>query len=180
MRTSLALLLAALVGAATAGAQAPAARTIDGWRIEVSVVPTRFASIAVTTSPPRRAKPNDARPWVQHDLTFSNRGTKVVRFEDTRRSTFLRDRRLLAADRGCGYGKLRHAPWTEAGVCLLYLDAMTVRPGGSHVRDVTLFRGLRGMEPLRAGRYVFAKTMRFRVSSGPLETRTLRVAYTIS
>ena len=180
MRTTLALLAAALVATASAGAQAPAASTIDGWRVEVSLSPGRFASIAVSTSPPRRAQRSDARPWAQHDLTFANRGSRVVRFEDTRRSTLLRGRRLLAADRGCGYARLERPPWTEAGACLLYLDAMTVRPGRSETRDVTLFRGLRGMETLRAGRYVFAKTMRFRVGAGPLRTRTLRVVYTIT
>ena len=57
---------------------------------------------------------------------------------------------------------------------------MTVRTGRSQMRDVTLFRGLRGRETLRAGRYVFEKTMRFRVGSAPPQTRTLRVVYTIS
>jgi hypothetical protein len=179
-KTLVLLMAGALVAVvAPARAQAPAV-TVAGWRIQVAVSPMRMGPISISTSPVRRAKPNDARPWLRHDLTFSNRGAKVVRFEDTRRSTFLGGRRLLAADRGCGYGKLDHAPWTEAGVCLLYLDPMTVRPGRSQVRDVTLFRGLRGMETLRPGRYVFAKAMRFRVGSGPLQTRTLHVAYTIS
>src|SRR5262245_12693859 len=181
MRRTLALLflIAGVAGVGPAGAQAPSG-TFDGWRVQVSVSPSRFGPIGVSTSALRRVRPNNARPWLTHDLRFSNLGAKVVRFEDTRRSTFLGGKRLLAADHGCGYEKLERAPWTEAGACLLYLDALTVRSGRSQTRDVTIFRGLRGMERLRPGRYVFAKTMRFRVGSGPRQTAMLRVVYAIS
>jgi hypothetical protein len=165
------------------GSAAAPAPSFDGWAVQVSVEPGEVGPIEVTVGPPRAAPRSNARPWVQHDLVFHNRGDRPVTFEDTRRSLFLRrDGRpvLLVADRGCGYEK--RAKRVVPGVCLLYLDNFTLRPASTGRRDVTLFKDLRGMEGLTAGTYVWDKVIRFRVGSAeaPVRTATIRLTYTIS
>ena len=169
------------------GAPSPEARSepsFDGWTVRVSVEPGSVGPIELAVGPIRLAPASDSRPWIQHDLRFRNGGGRIVRFEDTRISRFLRragEPVLLVADEGCGYGKPRGKP-VEPGACLLYLDAFTVRPGSTARRTITLFKELRGMEPLTEGTYTWRKVIRFRVGSedAPVRTATIRLTYEIS
>jgi hypothetical protein len=167
---------------------APPPGAIDGLIVKVSVEPSNLWPIVVSVGPARSAPRNDARPWVQHELVFENTGDRPVRFADTRTSAFIgpsgHRRRLLAADEGCGYGWETRTSRIEARVCLLYLDEFEVRPHASVSRTVTLFKELRGMEPLTAGTYIFERAIRFRVGheipdEGTGRTAVLRLVYEI-
>jgi hypothetical protein len=161
---------------------------LDGPTVKVSVERSNLWPIVVSVRPARPAPRNDARPWVQHELVFENTGDRAVRFADTRTSAFIgpsgHRRRLLAADEGCGYGLETRTSPIEARVCLLYLDAFEVKPHASVSRTATLFKGLRGMEPLTAGTYIFERVIRFRVGheipdEGTGRTAVLRLVYEI-
>jgi hypothetical protein len=155
----------------------------DGWTVEVSFESSDLGPITVSVGPIRRVGPNDSRAWVQHDLVFANTGDRPVTFADSRTGARLPrgHARLLAADHGCGYalheGRIEFA-------CLMYLDIPTVGPYSALTRTVTLWKGLRGMEPLRAGTYVFRKTLRFKAGHNPPaegagRTATLRLVYRV-
>jgi hypothetical protein len=165
----------------TESARDPAA-TFDGWMVEVfSIAPRTVGPIALEVGPVRAAPASSARPWIQHEVQFHNEGNRPVRFEDTRTSVFLRGRALLAADEGCGYERFRRKP-VRPGACRLYLDAFVVRPGLRARRTVTLFKDLRGMEPLAPGTYVWMKKIRFRIggADGPVRTATIRLTYELA
>ncbi len=153
--------------------------TAGGWHVEISVAPPEISPLAISVSDPRPAEQNDAQPWLQHDLVFENRGDDPVRFDDTRTSVLL-ENALLAADEGCGYGRLSPTSPIEAGACNTYLDNLIVRPGRAETRTVTLFKELDGMAPLTGGSYVFARPIRFRVGSGDVQEAELRITYTIT
>jgi hypothetical protein len=69
----------------------------------------------------------------------------------------------------------------EAGVCQAYLDLLTVDPGKSEERSITLLKGLRGMNRLVAGTYVFERPVRFLVRGEPEKrSGTLQITYDIS
>ena len=156
----------------------------DGWTVEVSVEPFDLGPIRVSVGSIRRVRPNDSRAWVQHDLVFTNTGHRPVTFADSRSGALLGPRGnplLLAADQGCGYAP--HDGRIELA-CLLYLDIPTVEPQGALTRTVTLWKDLRGMEPLKAGTYVFRKTLRFKAghkppAEGAGRMATLRVVYRV-
>jgi hypothetical protein len=171
-----------VAGGATA-AERPAP-SFDGWTIRVSVQPDTIGPIELTVGPLRPAPETDSHPWIQHVVRFRNRGERLVRFHDTRTSGFLRRAgrpALLVADEGCGYEKRRRKP-VRPGACLLYLDEIMVRPGSAARRTITLFKDLRGLEPLAAGTYRWDKVIRFRVGSAdaPVRTATIRVTYELS
>jgi hypothetical protein len=160
--------------------------TIDGWQVEVSITPQHVGPIAISVGPAEPAPANDAHPWFQHDLVFENAGDRRVTFGDTRTSRFIGpagQHRLIAADTGCGYG-INRSGRAHPGTCLLYLDAFTVEPGRSETRQVTMFEGLPGMAPLRSGRYVFPRKIRFDVGGKPPTgnsiAATLHIAYRIT
>lgn len=164
------------------------AGTIGGWRVAVSVEPTVVGPIAVSVRPIRPAPTTDARPWAQHELVLENTGGRPIQFADTDTSAFIgpagHRRRLLAADKTCGYGYETPTSPIEAGVCLLMLNAFAVEPHSSRSQTITLFQGLRGMERLVPGSYVFEKQIRFwpgRRTPPPGSGRTvlLRVVYEI-
>ena len=156
----------------------------DGWIVEVSFESSDLGPITVSVGPIRRVRPNDSRAWLQHDLVFENTGSRPVTFADSRRGAMLGPRGnplLLAADQGCGYAP--HDGRIELA-CLLYLDIPTVEPQGALTRTVTLWKDLRGMEPLKAGTYVFRKTLRFKAghkppAEGAGRTATLRLVYRV-
>jgi hypothetical protein len=166
---------------------APPPGAIDGPAVKVSVERSNLWPIVVSVGPARAAPRNEARPWVQHELVFENTGDRPVRFADTRTSAFIGPsghRMLLAADEGCGYGSETRTSRIEAGACLLYLDAFAVKPHASVSRTVTLFKELRGMEPLTAGTYIFERAIRFRLgheipAEGTGRTAVLRLVYEI-
>jgi hypothetical protein len=176
------------------GRQRAEAEAADRWAVTVSVEPEHSGPIAVSVGAMRRTPPNDARrrlrrhagrgrQWLLHEIVFENTGGRQVRFADTRTAKFIgpsgHRRRLVAADEGCGYGPATD-PRLEF-VCLLYLDAPVVKPGASVSRMVTLVKGLRGMEPLTEGRYVFRKVIRFRTGrTGNEHTAVLRLVYDVA
>jgi hypothetical protein len=130
----------------------------------------------------QRAPHSSSQPWVEHDIRIRNVGDRRVRLGDTRTSAYLRgpvDRALLGADEGCGYGIASGSDEIDVGVCALYLDVPTLRPGERIKRTVTLFKGLKGMWPLRPGTYVFPKRIRYRVSGRSTRTRRVRVVYEV-
>ena len=132
----------------------------------------------------RRAPTNDSHAWLQHDLVFINTSDRPVTFADSRRGALLGPHGnplLLAADQGCGYAP--HGRRLELA-CLMYLDIPTVEPHSALTRTVTLWKGLRGMEPLEPGTYVFRKEVRFQVGQKPPaegagRTATLRIVYQV-
>ena len=163
-------------------------RPSDEWGVTVRVEPEVVSPIAVSVGPVHVARPNGAHPWIEHEVVFENKGNRAVRFDDTRTSRFIgpsgHRRRLLAGDEGCGYSPQTRQSRLEAGVCRLYLDAFELKPYGSESRKVTLFAGLRGMERLAAGKYVFRKLLRFAVghnipAEGTGRTAVLRLTYNV-
>jgi hypothetical protein len=182
-------LVAAGCGGVAIPVAAPAPAAVRGsWTVTVAVHAPAAGPLMLLTGPLRPAPASDARPWLRHTLVFRNTGDRPITFADTRRSAFLRAAgatRLIAADDGCGYARSGRRGPVEAGACLLYLDAFTVPTGGSVTRTVTLFRGLHGMGPLRAGTYVFAKMLRFAVgrrppADGAGSTVAVRLVYRVS
>ncbi len=173
-----------LGGGAAERASEAGTTSVDGWTITVSVESRGLPPLEVSAGPPSRAARNDARPWIEHELAFRNAGRRRVRVMDGRTSAFVGrqgERRLLAADEGCGYApETRRSP-LEPGVCLLYLDTVTLAPHASFSRSLTLFQGLRGMQPLVPGTYVFEKPVRFRVAGeragGGRHSGTLTLVY---
>jgi hypothetical protein len=154
----------------------------DGWAVHVSVEPSDLGRIVVSAGA-RRVRAGSSRVWLEHDLVFENTGDRTVTFADTRTAAVLGPRgrpMLIGSDEGCGYWRLH--PFR--GVCLAYLDFITVRPHRSVSRRITLWRA-RGMKPLRAGTFVFRKPMRFRVGRsvpemGTGRTVTIELVYRIT
>jgi hypothetical protein len=160
----------------------PDANEPGGPRISVSVEPARVGPVSLSVTRIRRAPDNDAHPWLEHRLRYANVGTAKLEFDDTRHSAFIPNEAkpvLLVADEGCGYGKPSPSAPIEAGACLTYLDLMTVAPGKTETRDVTIFKGLKGMSKLESGTYSFAKKISFH-SGGKRWSKTVRLIYTIS
>jgi hypothetical protein len=163
-------------------APAPA---FDGWRIDVTIEPSAVGPIRVSVGRARRARANDARPWFRHELVLENRGPRTVTFADTRTSAIIgppERRALLAADEGCGYALATPTSPIEPGACALYLDILTLRPQRAARRTVTLFKGLRGLDRLAPGTYVFRKPIRFQAGRKPPKhgagrTAVLRIVY---
>jgi hypothetical protein len=156
-------------------------QVFDGWTVEVSIAPGTVGPIALDVGRVRTAGSSFSHPWIQHAVEFHNQGNRPVFFRDTRGSLFLEGaggRALLAADEGCGYERRGKKP-VRPGACLLYLDAFDIRPGSTARRTVTLFKELRGMEPLAPGRYLWDKVIRFSVGSpdARVRTATIRLTY---
>jgi hypothetical protein len=150
--------------------------------IQVRIAPASIGPVSLSVTRLHPAKQNDAHPWVTHKIVFENRGDRLVEFDDTRHSAFVpNDAKpvLLVADEGCGYGKASPSAPIEAGACATYLDLMTVAPGKTATRDVTIFKGLKGMSKLKPGTYSFAKKISFH-SDGQRWSKTVRLIYTIS
>jgi hypothetical protein len=161
---------------------------IPGWTIQVSVEPSIVGPIVVSAGPIGLAPRNEARPWVQHELVFENRGDRRLQFADTATSRFIgparHRRRLLAADEICGYTFDTPRSPIRAGACLAILRTFAVKPGRSLSQTVTLFKGLPGMERLVPGTYVFKRLIRFRPGRetpppGSGHAAVLRIVYEI-
>ncbi len=119
---------------------------------------------------------------------FDNRGGRRLQFADLRPSSFIRPngyrRRLRAADETCGYAFATLKSPIEVGACLALIRTFEVKPHGSASQTITLFKGLRGMERLAPGTYVFEKPIRFRPgrdmpASGTGRTAVLKIIYEI-
>ena len=152
--------------------------------MSVSVRPSDLGPIVVSVARVRRASESDSRAWLQHELVFENTSDRPVSFADTRTAAVLGSRgrpMLVGADEGCGYHRVNPL----RGVCLLYLDLLTIDPHGSASRTITLWTGLRGLKPLVAGRYVFRKPMRFQAgrevpAGGTGRTVRLELTYRVA
>jgi len=135
------------------------------WRVSVSVTPTNLGPIRVAVDRVRTAGPKDDRRLVA-DLVFLNRPGREARMKDVFRTSSFAEggtgRQLLVADEGCGYYVTNPGDPVEPGICQAYLDYLVVPPGASGLRAVTSYAGLRGMDPLTAGRYQFERRVRFR------------------
>lgn len=129
--------------------------TVGRWTVTVSVEPEHIGPVTISVDAIRRSKPSEVRQWLEHDIVFANTSDRRVSFADTRTTQFIgpsgHRRKLLAADEGCGNEPAMRDSRLETG-CLLYLDAFVVKQGASVSRTVGLFKGLREMEPLTAGR----------------------------
>lgn len=152
------------VGSRSSGEGMPSA-DIGGWSVRVSAEPTSIRSLAVSVGPARAVRETGSHPWIQHDLVFENLGRRTVQLTGTRSpAAFIgpagHRRRLLASSGLCGYApEGRGSRFTLA--CLAMLDVTDLKPGAPQTGAITLFKGLRGMEPLIAGTYVF--DFRFRI-----------------
>jgi hypothetical protein len=166
-----------------AGSIAPIAPgAFDGWTVNVTLEHSASGPLRIDVGPIRAAEPNEARPWLQHAVVLRNTGDVPLHFDDTRSTALLGrpEPELFVADQGCGYGDPGAGRPLEWDVCLLYLDTFTLGPQQVERRDVTLWKDLRGLAPLRPGKYVFEKVYRFRV--GQAEERhevRVRLVYTI-
>lgn len=147
------------------------------------VKPSRLGPIVFAAKNIARATRTDSDPWIEHDLVFRNTGDRPITLADTRSSKFIGEAghwRLLAADQGCGYALDSPRARAEAGACNGNVDLVTVRPRASAKRSITLFRGLRGMDRLIAGTYVFRRPVRLRTGRGQAwRAGVLRLAYVV-
>jgi hypothetical protein len=114
----------------------------------VSVGGADLGPLEVTTGDlvdaPGLAGHPELRPWKQHVVTVTNRGTEPVTVE-TMEMVFHDDRTLLVGfSRQCGPV---HLPDGLAGACRLLDVAFTLAPGASHGLEVTVWRDLMGMTP---------------------------------
>jgi hypothetical protein len=157
----------------------------DGWTVQASVESADVGPLRISVGPIRRAPVNDAHPWLRHALVIENTGSRPVTITGLRTTgALLGPRRrpmLVAAGQGCG--------WTNVGrrleiACLAYLDVLTVGPHDSLTLSVTLWKGLRGLAPLRPGTYVFRTLVHFRIGRaipepGTGRTARLRIVYRV-
>lgn len=154
------------------------------WRISVSVTPTSFGPIVVAVDRVRTVGPKDERRLVA-GLVFLNQARREARMKDVFRTSSFAEggtgRQLLVADEGCGYYVTNPGDPVEPGVCQTYLDYVVLPPGERGLRAVTSYAGLRGMEPLTAGRYQFERHVRFRFpkSSRSPVARDLTVSFDV-
>jgi hypothetical protein len=163
-----------LCGTVSGVAQVPESSADDAagfgpWRISVSVTPTSLGPIAVAVDRVRTAGPKEERRLIAN-LVFLNQAGREARMKDVFRTSSFAEggtgRQLLVADEGCGYYVTNPGDPVEPGICQAYLDYVVVPPGESGLRAVTSYAGLRGMDPLTAGRYRFERRVRFRFPRG--------------
>jgi hypothetical protein len=173
------------LGALDLGEGTPAtgrAVALEGWRVSVSVEPTRLGPLVVSVGLVRPAAANAAGAWVQHEVLFANRGDRPVQFADIGFAGLLPQRRpvLIAGDQRCGPTPSR--PITFA--CRLYIDALAIAPHSSESRTITLYKGLRGLRPAASGTYFLKTPIRFMIGREIPEEGTglsavLRIEYEI-
>jgi hypothetical protein len=145
--------------------RATPAVTVGEWTIQVSVQPTRVRQLTVSVGPARGAPRNEAHPWIQHGLVLENVGHRPLLLMGVRSpAAFIgpagHRRRLLATAGLCGYVPEGSSSKLEIA-CRLVLDVTDLKPGAKHRGTVTLFKELRGMEPLVDGTFTF--DFRFRI-----------------
>ena len=155
---------------------------LKGWRVSVSVEPTRLGPLVVSVGPVRPAAGNAAGAWVQHEVLFTNRGDRPLQFADIGFTGLLPPRRpvLIAGDQRCGPTPSRPLTFT----CRLYIDAPVIAPHSSESRTITLYKGLRGLRPPASGTYVLRTPIRFKIGreipgKGEGRRAVLRITYEI-
>lgn len=161
----------------------PEAPSFDGWVVAVSVTPPEFGPLRISVGDITALPRSDSNGWLQHDFVLENTGSRILSFDDTRRSVFLGPppRSLIAGDTGCGYVAPSKTAPVKAGACRGYLDAITLEPGKSETRQISLWKELNGMPALSPGTYSFTKILRYRTAGQPgSETEvTVHVTYSI-
>jgi hypothetical protein len=163
----LAAVLALIAPAAAAAELAVGSRSAeDGWIVTLSAKGIGLGPVNVSAGPLRPAR-GWGHQWLEHDLVLTNTGDHEVSFADTWTAAILgprgRPMLLAEADGRCGYRAVR--PLRVA--CILPLIFVDIRPGRSVTRVATLWKGLRRMEALEPGRYVFRQPLRFRLGKYP-------------
>ena len=157
-----------------------AAIAAEGYSITARVEPRSIGPLRLSVRNLRKAKRNDARPWLDHDLVLRNVGDKKLHFGDTRTSRYLEPgKRLLGADEGCGYGKARGKP-IDVGACASYLELLDIAPGESKTKEITLFKELRGMQEMKLGVYEFHKKLKFGVGKGRRSPHSITIVYEVA
>jgi hypothetical protein len=138
----------------------------EGWIVTVSVKTVGLGPVEASVGLFTPAE-GWGRQWLEHDLVLTNTGNRQVTFADTWTAAMLGPRRhpvlLAEADGRCGYRAVR--PLRAA--CVLPLIFVDIKPGRLQTRVATLWKGLRRMNPLRAGTYVFRQPLRFRFGRTP-------------
>jgi hypothetical protein len=178
-------LLALAIAAAGCGSDAAGDEGAEAasteWTAQVSVEPTEVGPLEVSVG--EVSKPRGARPGgstIHHELTFENAGEREISFENQRSSRFVGEGTgLLVADNGCGYAIDGPGSPIEVGGCRSNLDLIELEPGETESRDVSLFRGLRGMDELEPGEYVFEHPVSFAVG-GEEHSAVLWLNYDVS
>lgn len=155
----------------------------EGWIVTVSAKAVGLGPVEVSAGAVRPVT-GWGHQWVEHELMLTNTGNREVSFADTWTAAVLGTRGhpvlLAEADGRCGYRAVR--PLRAA--CILPLIFVDVRPRKSVTRTVTLWKGLRRMEPLKAGTYVFRQPLRYRLgkyppAEGDGRTGTIKLVYRI-
>ncbi|MGH2963958.1 MAG: hypothetical protein ACRDMH_01070 [Solirubrobacterales bacterium] len=150
------------------GAARPDVLTVGRWRIHAIVRPRTVGPIALSVGNlAHEDRPRSA--WLTHDFIFRNSAERPARFEDTRTSALIGHpghRGLLALDPGCGWIPATRRHPIQAGFCDAVLIRLTAEPHHGVRQSIALEKGLRGMDPLVAGTYVFHQKVRFHLGSG--------------
>lgn len=167
-------------GSDAAGDEGPEAARTE-WTAQVSVEPPEVGPLKVSAG--EVSKPRGARPggsMIHHELIYENAGERKISFKNQRSSRFVDEGTgLLVADDGCGYGIDAPGSPIEAGLCHANLDLIELEPGETESRGVSLSRGLRGMDELTPGEYVFEHPVSFDVG-GEEHSAVLRLKYEVS
>lgn len=136
----------------------PTAGSEEGDLPTVSISGTALGPLQVSTSDLR---PSEAG-WKEHTVTIRNTGAVTVHVEDVRRGEFVGDRELLVATEGCAYGFSPGEPVQPS--CFMDHRPVTIEPGAESTIDVTLWRGLAGMNSLTSDSYVHRIPVRYSAS----------------
>jgi hypothetical protein len=142
---------------------------VEPWRIAASVEPREIGPLvfSVASLQTTRGGAGDLRPpFLRGELGFRNAGDAPVALKKIDHSAFSEDElagdQLLLTEGQCGYAVLRAR--VEPGACTLALLPPTrIEADDSKTLPFALFKGLRGMEPLKPGTYEFTRRVSFTV-----------------
>lgn len=141
-----------------------AAASWGAFSFQISTAPVAVGPITVDVQRPRRRGDGNRRR-LEVDLVFENGHGSTATFTDHYRSSAFASGgagdQLLVADRGCGWAVLDQGGPVSPGFCNAYLDGLSLKPGASGVRTLSVWRGLKGMTPLNAGHYEFVRPVKF-------------------
>jgi hypothetical protein len=156
-------------GDAAEGSIRAAETHVGRWRVAASVEPRQIGPLVFSVAS-LRATHRDAGdlrpPFMRGELGFRNTGDVPVALEKIDNSAFSEDEiagdQLLLAEGQCGYEVLRER--VNPGVCTLALLPPTrIKADDGKTLPFAVFTGLRGMDPLKPGRYEFTRRVSFTV-----------------
>jgi hypothetical protein len=165
------------------GAARPDVLTVGRWRVHAIVRPRKVGPIALSVGNLRH-EDGPRTSWITHDFIFRNSAERPARFEDTRTSALIGHRGhrgLLALDPGCGWVPATRRRPIQAGFCDAVLIRLMAAPHHGVRQSIALVKGLRGMDPLVAGTYVFHQKVRFHLGKGGprLGSKNVRLIYRV-